>query len=1090
MIKLRFFIPLLFLYAVTASSQPVWDGSVAGSYAGGDGSSESPYLISNAGELAKLVADVYSGINWSEGKYFKLTADIILNENVVKDNFGLNRDYTFTEWPMVGYYNSESDYQAFMGVLDGDGFVIRGVLVNSTNYNQVGFFRVLENATVKNLGFIDSYLYSNAYVGTITGLAINSTIVNCFTTGRVGGSGSYHGGIAGQISNESIIANCYSSGYVSGKNAVGGILGRNGVLTDSVFVENCYNSAVVYAVETVKAGLVADNRGGGVVRNSYYLDTLVTTGVYSNTGRIDGVEVKTNAEMRADPFLDLLNENSKEVPYACRWINDYGFPTHNYTIFTPGNKPDYSKIATGPVPADGDLHADADSGKIVLQWKPAVNGRTVRHYLYFSEDYASLAAISETDTLLSIASLPLSDTSFTIENIRKKMTDYYWRVDQRDNEDTISMGEIWSFRTRQQAFPGAEGYGRYAIGGRGGQVVYVTNLDNSGPGSFRDAVENVKGPRTILFAVSGLITLESRLNITDNFITIAGQSAPGKGICFRWAPVGVTGDNIIVQYLRVRLGLGITYDGMGLTGANHSIIDHCSVSWTIDEAVSSRYANSITLQRTLISEALNAADHSNYDPGTEHGYAGSIGGDIGSFHHNLLAHCNGRNWSMAGGLDANNDYAGRLDLFNNVVYNWGSRTTDGGAHEVNFVNNYYKKGAASTISTMLTAQLEGMGGGTQSYFYSGNILENKDGSLACDGTDNTCATTYVLTNGQELDWDVYVDEPFFPSQATIHPAADAYKLVLSDVGCNQPVFDDHDIRIVDETLNRTYSCNGSVTGKPGLPDSENDIGNWEAYPGYLRSADWDSDGDGLPNWWEKAHGMDTLSVTGDFTEANADPDGNGFTNLEEYLHWMSAPHYFLDGTGNIQIDLADLTRGFTSSPVFEITATIHGQSALQSNSSLLDFSMDEEGLASVEYRVTDAEGSSYTGIIGFYSGNIPADSLFTYYYRLTRTGKDTIQVDSVNTLIEGPTEGVENLELINNISFCYPNPVKDLLTIDLVEIGDAEINILDMYGRILYSGYKTGEIHLLPMEAYNPGIYIIRAFSGKQKVYTSRIIKY
>ena len=194
--------------------------------------------------------------------------------------------------------------------------------------------------------------------------------------------------------------------------------------------------------------------------------------------------------------------------------------------------------------------------------------------------------------------------------------------------------------------------------------------------------------------------------------------------------------------MRVRLGAGATYDGMGMAGNNHSIIDHCSISWTIDEAFSSRNGKNLTLQRTLIAEALNIAGHSNYSHGSAHGFAASIGGDVGSFHHNLLAHCNGRNWSMAGGLDGDGYYAGRLDIFNNVVYNWGDRATDGGAHEVNFVNNFYKKGVATSQHYMLTAQLEGKGKGSQSYYYSGNILQHTNGGYACDGTNNTCATCH------------------------------------------------------------------------------------------------------------------------------------------------------------------------------------------------------------------------------------------------------------------------------------------------------------------------------------------------------------
>ena len=204
------------------------------------------------------------------------------------------------------------------------------------------------------------------------------------------------------------------------------------------------------------------------------------------------------------------------------------------------------------------------------------------------------------------------------------------------------------------AFPTAEGYGRFAQGGRGGRVIHVTNLNDSGEGSLRAAVEQ-SGPRTVVFDVSGLITLESRLIIrkTNSELTIAGQTAPGNGICLRKYNMGMLGaTNVIVRYMRVRPGnlSGMTLDGMGMASSDNCIIDHCSISWTLDEAISTRGAHNITLQRTLISEALNAAGHKKYPPGTEHGYAASIGGDIGSFHHNLLAHCAGRNWSLAGGL--------------------------------------------------------------------------------------------------------------------------------------------------------------------------------------------------------------------------------------------------------------------------------------------------------------------------------------------------------------------------------------------------------------------------------------------------------
>lgn len=433
------------------------------------------------------------------------------------------------------------------------------------------------------------------------------------------------------------------------------------------------------------------------------------------------------------------------------------------------------------------------------------------------------------------------------------------------------------------AFPSAEGYGRFASGGRGGRVIHVTNLNDSGPGSLRDAVEQ-SGPRTVVFDVSGLITLESKLIIrkTNGDLTIAGQTAPGKGICLRKYNMGMLGaTNVIIRYVRVRPGnlSGETLDGMGMASSEQCIIDHCSISWTLDEAFSSRGAKNITLQRTLISEALNAAGHKKYPPGTQHGYAASIGGDIGSFHHNLLAHNAGRNWSLAGGLSKpKNEYAGRLDLRNNVVYNWKSRATDGGAHEVNFVNNYYQPGPATTFFFALNAQYGGFPG-SQRYYFAGNVMSGHFGL-----TNQTAGRKATTERGGSLPtaYSPWSETPFFESHVTTHTAEESYTNVLANVGCNFPALDEHDTRVIAEVRSGTAKFKGSKTGLPGLPDSQDDVGGWENYPEVKRPADWDTDGDGLPNAWEKQYGLNPT----DATDGNKDLTGDGYTNLEKYLNHL------------------------------------------------------------------------------------------------------------------------------------------------------------------------------------------------------------
>ena len=411
--------------------------------------------------------------------------------------------------------------------------------------------------------------------------------------------------------------------------------------------------------------------------------------------------------------------------------------------------------------------------------------------------------------------------------------------------------------------------------------MHVTNLKDSGPGSLRDAVE-ATGPRTVVFDVSGLISLESKLvfRSENEFLTIAGQTAPGKGICIRnYTFGGLGGRETVLRFVRLRLGdlAGETMDGMGFASCDHCIIDHCSISWSIDEAFSSRGAKNITFQRNLISEALNIAGHKKYGKGSAHGFAGSISGDVGSFHHSLLAHNAGRNWSLAGATDQANRHAGRLDIRNMVVYNWRHRTTDGGAREVNFVNNYYKPGPVTTKLTYLNPQFEHPAFGPQQYYVEGNLME---GVTEPEGPIGQFKG--VRIKGKQ-DAPATVPEPFFEHHVKTHTAKEAYENVLADVGCNIPMLDDHDRRVIVETRTGTATFKGSKSGLPGLPDSQEDVGGWEDYPEIHWPADWDTDRDGLPNQWETRKGLDPA----DATDGAVDSDGDGYTNLEDYLNWLA-----------------------------------------------------------------------------------------------------------------------------------------------------------------------------------------------------------
>lgn len=677
------------------------------------------------------------------------------------------------------------------------------------------------------------------------------------------------------------------------------------------------------------------------------------------------------------------------------------------------DQPNPKTTALNPVPQSEDMHVDGDNGTIDLSWTMADTAVKNHVYLGTSPDNMTLVSSSV-------------DNAYRLTDAYALNT-YYWRVDQEDAQGNIYQGETWTFRPRHLAFPGAEGYGRYATGGRGGTVYHVTSLDdnpdNPQPGTLRYGITQVEGPRTIVFDVAGTISLGARLTCSDPYVTIAGQTAPGKGILLRTNPFGVASEGI-TRFIRMRLGYGPTADGLGMAGNNHSIMDHCSVGWTIDEAFSSRNGKNLTLQRTLISEALNIADHQNYGSGTKHGYAATIGGDTGSYHHNLLAHNEGRNWSLSGGLDGGGSYAGRHDIFNNVVYNWGGRTTDGGTHQGNFVNNYYKTGPASHNKYLLTAQLEGTGTGSQSYYVKGNIRENLNGTLTEDKEGDTYR--YTKSGGQVVDWQVFVSEPFFPSYATIEPAGLAFKTVLSDVGCNQPVLDDHDVRMVSETLNGTTSTVGCKSGIAGLIDRESDAGGYENYPEDVRPADYDTDQDGMPNWWEEA-----LRLNPQQADNNSDANRDGYTALEDYLNWLAEPHYIINAGEATDINIGKLFAGFNNDPYFEFAGGDNLSIDIMDDVMTVNALSTDGGFHTITLTASDNDNQG----------------------SMTRNVNIFVDNGTVNGILPPATTGLQH---------------------------DAAYSIYTLDGVLLRHGKS--------LDALAPGIYVIKAVSGN-RVATTKVVK-
>lgn len=406
------------------------------------------------------------------------------------------------------------------------------------------------------------------------------------------------------------------------------------------------------------------------------------------------------------------------------------------------------------------------------------------------------------------------------------------------------------------AFPGAEGFGAVASGGRGGSVYYVRNLNDRGPGSLRDAVR--EGNRTVLFQVSGTINLGTTLNIEQANITIAGQTAPGGGICLRGKGLTIGGRNIIVRFLRVRPGdeLGEEHDALTINSARDVIVDHLSLSWSVDSVNDVvRDNENITVEWCFITEPL---DNSVHEKGA-HGYGTGWGSGPqrgSSFHHNLLAHCNSRSPRIG------SERGALVDVRNNVIYNMGSGWAYGGERaRINYVANYYKPGP----NTKRPAEIFRVSSPDTRMFLNGNFVEHQPAVTADNfsglATDKNVDPTHAV-----------VSEPFAATAVDTRSAEEAFALILQHGGALLPTRDAVDARIVRDVQN----------GTGRIIDSPADVGGWPELATIAPPAD--TDGDGMPDAWERSNGLD----------ANNGADGpatnqTGYTNLERYLNDLAAP---------------------------------------------------------------------------------------------------------------------------------------------------------------------------------------------------------
>lgn len=447
------------------------------------------------------------------------------------------------------------------------------------------------------------------------------------------------------------------------------------------------------------------------------------------------------------------------------------------------------------------------------------------------------------------------------------------------------------------AFPGAEGGGMYTTGGRGGKVFFVTSLeDNNEPGSLRYAI-NQKEKRTILFKISGTIYLKSPLDISNGDLTIAGQSAPGDGICIAHYPVTVSANNVIVRFLRFRLGYievagADGFDAFSGRKSNNVIIDHCSISWSTDECSSFYDNENFTMQWCIISESLRLSGHSK----GPHGYGAIWGGVKASYHHNLLAHHDSRTPRFGPGAK----FAGKdlTDVRNNVFYNWNGNGSYGGeAMKINLVNNYFKPGPATSerVASKITSiivkdgkngfnQIKGIWG---TYYVSGNFFPQHP-------EINTNNWKGVRIEGTDIA-KVKSEVPVMASTVNTSDAQKTYKQVLAYAGCSI-VRDDVDKRIIEETRTGTaafigkspYNGEGKSKDYPrqGIIDSQLDLkpenapDDWTPWPKLVsKPSPLDTDDDGIPDEWEKANKLDYRVANSSGRDLNKDYD-----NLEVYLN--------------------------------------------------------------------------------------------------------------------------------------------------------------------------------------------------------------
>lgn len=605
------------------------------------------------------------------------------------------------------------------------------------------------------------------------------------------------------------------------------------------------------------------------------------------------------------------------------------------------------------------------------------------------------------------------------------------------------------------AFPQAEGFGAYAVGGRGGKVIFVDNLNDSGPGSLRAAILDPE-PRIIIFRVSGTIALKSNLEVSNPYITIAGQTAPGDGICLKTFPLKIKNTNdVILRGIRVRPGIesgldGNNIDGIDIEYSNNVIIDHCSASWAVDEILNTnKNVNDITIQWCIFSESLNNSIHEK----GEHGYAATIGGYRASYHHNLFAHNKGRNPSI-GGDDKSK--TALLDFQNNVVYNWTSRVCDGKPQSMNFVSNYYKQGPATPAENdriIVEIQASEKYGYTSRWFIENNFI-NKYPEL----TENNWSGAIRFSQGTSIGKNK--ENSLFENYYYLtRDAIQSYFEVLDHAGVIIPRRDQVDQRLVDEVEN------GSANFGNGIIDRVDQVGGWPEL--FTYNVPLDTDNDGMPDYWEVAEGLNI----NDSSDRFGIKEGEVYDNLEWYLNELASDKQYLLPPINLKGQLQNSR---------ELVLSWDDISENELGFVIQKRNLDDKFIT---IDTVDANSTEY-----FETPTGPFQDLI---YRVVAIGEKLNSVPSLPAVIDffSGTKDFSQKKLFR----VYPNPFDNYLKIELnsekpqfanLLMYDSKGSFVTSFGKFqLEEGRNNLDINTMGLA---PGIYILKYF-GSGHIYPESI---